>query len=70
MSRAARQGWPHPRRPVPGRVGSVPGGSGRPGTARRRHPPVASRVRGGGAGPIAVGSPARVPSAPLRKDAT
>ena len=28
MSRAARQGWPHPRRPVPGRVGSVPGGVG------------------------------------------
>ena len=28
MSRAARQGWPHPRRPVLGRVGFVPGGVG------------------------------------------
>ena len=46
-------------------------GSGRPGTTvRRRCPPAAVRVRGGGAGPIAAGRPARVPSAPLRKDAT
>ena len=45
-------------------------GSGRPGTARRRHPLVASRVRGGGADPIVAGRPVRIPSAPLRKDAT
>ena len=45
--------------------------STRPGTTvRRRCPPAATRVRGGGAGPIAAGRPARVPSAPLRKDAT